>query len=73
MHSVDDVFGRRDNPRRRIFVQPLGDDVRGVVLKSLVSALGCAQFPGDALAAVTRLDIISKTPYGAFKPGEYSR
>ena len=44
-----------------------------LAVASLVSALGCAQFPGDALAAVTRLDIISKTPYGAFKPGEYSR
>jgi hypothetical protein len=29
---------------------------------SLVLALGCAQFPGDALAAVTRLDISSQTP-----------
>lgn len=39
----------------------------------LVSMVGFAQFSSDAAAAVTRLEIASKTPYGSFKSGEYTR
>jgi len=40
---------------------------------SLASALACAQFCADALAAVTRVEIDSKSAYGTFKPGAYIR
>lgn len=39
----------------------------------LVAMLGCAQFSRDAAAAVTRLEIDAKSPYGSFKAGEYTR
>lgn len=39
----------------------------------LVSTVGFAQFSSDAAAAVTRLEISSKTPYGSFRSGEYTR
>lgn len=39
----------------------------------VASMLGCAPFSRDAAAAVTRFEIDSKTPYGAFKSGGYTR
>jgi hypothetical protein len=33
---------------------------------------GLAQYSSDATAAVTRLEITSKTAYGSFKPGDYT-
>ena len=38
-----------------------------------LSVFGFAQCSRDAAAAVTRLEIVSKTPYGSFKSGEYTR
>lgn len=39
----------------------------------LVFIAGLAQVPGDATAALTRLEIVSKTAYGSFKPGDFTR
>jgi hypothetical protein len=39
----------------------------------LVFIAGLGQFSSDAAAAVTRLEIASKTPYGSFQSGDYTR
>jgi hypothetical protein len=38
-----------------------------------VFMVGLAQFSSDANAAITRLEIASRTAYGSFKPGDYTR
>ena len=39
----------------------------------LIAASGLSQFTVDAVAKVTRIEVISTSPYGSFKPGEYVR
>lgn len=44
-----------------------------IAVALLVLIAGLAQVSGDATAALTRLEIASKTAYGSFKPGDYTR
>jgi hypothetical protein len=44
-----------------------------IAIALLISMAGLAQFSSAALAAVTRLEIESKTAYGSFRSGQYTR